>query len=214
MFPIQMMPAANANWGELALDSEIDSSQLEQIFARLDLIILALVALTEIGDREMMAAATDLQLETAMAQWINRPFAKVEVVPTPSGSLAQSSEHSDPHPGYSGETGNFDLKQAHEMVSIISYLAHQHHTLIRRNITYWEQTIEYRQLPQKSPSLAEYIDSFTRGYSRRRPAAPDITPELMSDTALNLLVELLFYGSANGGQRLWNALIQKSSPTT
>jgi Protein of unknown function (DUF3038) len=212
MFPIQMMPAANAKWGELALDSEIDSSQLEQISARLDLAIVALVALTQISDREMMVAATDLQLETAVAQWINRSsptgFARVEVIPAPS------SERTDTHSEHSGEHRNFDLEQAQAMVSVISHLAHQHHTLIRRNITYWEQTIEYRQSPQKSPSLAEYIDSFTRGYGRRMPAASDITPERMSETALNLLVELLFYGSANGRQRLWNAMIQRSPQTT
>jgi Protein of unknown function (DUF3038) len=91
----------------------------------------------------------------------------------------------------------FNLEQLRAIVLIANRLAQTHQTLIR-------------QLPLQSPSLAKYIGNFITIYQTRFGRNTSHSFEALSEAALNLLVELLFYGSPKGHQRLWGAVLKRS----
>ncbi len=187
MLSIQMMPASTPKLDDLPLESKLDSSQLHKIATELDLVMIALVALTQVNQAEIKQIAQDLQLESIDLGWVNE---------WPLGQSISPQQ--------------LDIKQLRALVLIANSLAQAHQILVRRNINYWQQTVQYHQLPLQSPSLADYIGSFIKIYQDRRGGEASQSFEVLSDTALNLLIGLLFYGSANGHQRLWAALLQRS----
>ncbi len=189
------MTASTVKWDDLVLNTELDRSQLERMAENLETIAIALVALTQIGKAEIERAARDLHLETSglpsativLSEWIE------------SWSLPLTKSRQQ-----------LDVKELRVLVLVISHLAREYQTLIRRNISYWEQTIEYRQLPLQSPSLADYISNFLDLYRERNSKPTDLSIEDLSDAALGLTIELLFYSSPAGHKRLWNALLHRS----
>lgn len=195
MMSIQQMPASTAKWDDLVLNTELDRQQLERMAENLETISIALVALTQVGKAEIEDAARDLHLEASglapapnlVSEWIESWYLP------PTQSLQQ-----------------LDVRELRVLVLVISHLAQEYQTLIRRNISYWEQTIEYRQLPLQSPSLADYISNFIKLYQERGSKPTDLSIERLSDAALGLTIELLFYSSLAGHKRLWNALLQRS----
>jgi Protein of unknown function (DUF3038) len=195
MMSIQQMPASTAKWDDLVLNTELDRPQLERMAENLETIAIALVALTQIGTAEIDDAARDLHLEASGLP--PAPNLVSEWIESWSSRLAKSRQQ-------------LDVKELRVLVLVISRLAEEYQTLIRRNISYWEQTIEYRQLPLQSPSLADYISNFIKIYQDRGSKPTDLSIEDLSDTALGLTIELLFYSSAAGHKRLWNALLQRS----
>jgi hypothetical protein len=195
MISIQQMAASTAKWDDLVLNTELDRPQLERMAENLETIAIALVALTQVGKAEIDDAARDLHLEASglppapdlVSEWI-------ESWSSPPTKSCQQ----------------LDVKELRVLVLVISHLAQEYQTPIRRNISYWEQTIEYRQLPLQSPSLADYIINFIRLYRGRGNKSTDLSIEDLSDAALGLTIELLFYSSRAGHKRLWNALLQRS----
>jgi hypothetical protein len=79
---------------------------------------------------------------------------------------------------------------------------------VRRNITYWQQTVQADLLPLQSPLLADYLNNFITIYQAH--FGSEVSFEALSEAALTLLLELLFYGGATGHQRLWVALLQRA----
>ncbi len=187
MMSIQAMPASTAKWDDLSLNFDLDPAQIARMTVNFETIAIALVALTQIGKTEIAAAARDLQLESSGSSWIDS-----------WSSIGRRS------------TQQLDIRELRALVSIVSQLACEHQTIIRRNISYWEQTVEYHQLPLQSPSLADYISNFIKIYQERSGNPHHLSFEALSETALGILVELLFYSSPTGHKRLWNALIQRS----
>jgi hypothetical protein len=187
MMSIQPMPASTAKWDDLLLNANLNPAQIEGMADNLETISIALVALTQIGKIEIGQAARDFQLESIVAEWID------------SWSLPPTKS-----------LQRLDVKELRALVLVISHLAQEYQALIRRNISYWEQTIEYRQLPLQSPSLADYISNFIKIYQERSDKPTDLAFEVLSEAALGVLVELLFYSSPKGHKRLWNALLQRS----
>jgi Protein of unknown function (DUF3038) len=187
MLSTQMMPASNSKWDDLSLNSQLSPSQLNKIATDLDSIAIALAALAQIGETELRQTAQDLQLESIVLNWLN------------SWSSHQTAL-----------SQQLDLEQMRSLVLIVSHLAQAHQTLVRRNINYWEQTIEHHHLPLQSPSLAEYISNFIQMYRARLGNLPDLSIGVLSEAALALLIELLFYSSPNGHQRLWSSLLQRA----
>jgi hypothetical protein len=189
------MPASTAKWDDLVLNTELDRPQLERMAENLETIAIALVALTQIGKAEIDDAVRDLHLEASGlppapnlgSQWIES-----WLVPTTKSRQ------------------QLDVKELRVLVLVISRLAQEYQALIRRNISYWEQTIEYRQLPLQSPSLADYISNFIKIYQQRSSKSTDLSIDSLSDAALGLTIELLFYSSPAGHKRLWLALLQRS----
>ena len=181
-----MMPASNPKLDDLSLTSKLDSSQLHKIATELDLVAIALAALTRIEQVEMRQVAADLQVESIVSGWVDKWS-----------------------PDRFSSSGQLDLQQLRALVSIVHRLAIAHQALVRRNITYWQQTVQADRLPLQSPLLADYLNNFMTIYQAHL-GSEAWSFEAISAAALTLLLELLFYGGATGHQRLWVALLQRS----
>ncbi len=191
MFSIQMMPASTPKLDDLSLKSKPDLSQLNQISTKLDLVMIALAALTRIDRMAMKQIAQDLQLETIVVDWLEEwPLDRAT-------SITQ-----------------LDVEQIRSIVLIASHVAQSRQTLVRQTINDWQQIVQSDRLPLQSPSLADYIGNFITIYQTRLGRETSQSFEALSEAALTLLVELLFYGSPNGHQRLWGAILQRSQVVT
>jgi hypothetical protein len=180
-----MMPASIAKWDDLSLESPLDSSQLDKINLELELVAIAIVTIARVDRVEIEAIALELQVESLVADWIDRwPH------------LAPDRQ--------------IDLNQIRSIVLIVHHLAYKYQTVVRQNMSYWQQIVQFDRLPLESPALAEYIGNFIKLYQIRLDNETLLSFEVLSQAALNLLIELLFYGSNNGHQRLWGALLQRS----
>ena len=179
------MPASNPKLDDLSLTSKLDSAQLHKLAIKLDLVAIALAALTRIEQVEMRQVAADLQVESIVSGWIDKW--------SPDRFIS---------------SGQLDLQQLRALVSIVHRLAIAHQALVRRNITYWQQTVQADLLPLQSPLLADYLNNFITIYQAH--FGSEVSFEALSEAALTLLLELLFYGGATGHQRLWVALLQRA----
>ncbi len=180
---LQPMSASTVKWEDLSLNSNLNSAQLEQIASQLDLVTIALLALTQIGAVGIRQAAQELKLESIVTKWVN-------------GSPSDRHEQ-------------LNVGEVKSLVLIISHLAQQHQILMRQNITDWEQTIQDCRSVQES-SLADYISNFIKIYQDRTHNVRNLSTAVLSEAALNILVQLLLYSSPNGHQRLWGALLHRA----
>jgi hypothetical protein len=186
MLSIQTMPASTAKWDDLSLKSPLDSAQLHKITLELESIVMAIAALTQIDQPKMSQIAQDLRLESIVSDWLNQwPLVQV----TPNQQL--------------------DVSQLQALILIVHHLAQHYQTLLRQRINDWEQILQFDRLPLESPALAEYIGNFITMYQTRLSQELPQSFEALTEAAMNLLVELLFYGSNQGHQRLWSALLSR-----
>ena len=58
--------------------------------------------------------------------------------------------------------------------------------------------------------MGDYIDAFSNIYQERMEDDEKISTNLLSQLALKLLIDLLFYSSSSGHRRLWLALLDRS----
>lgn len=187
-------PPPTPNWEDLTLSSSPDPVQLDNIKAQLDLVLLALEALAGIGSEAILAAASQLNLESMVqdrvALW----------------RLRQSN------PLRKGQGGRkkLDVEEARSLVLIICHLAKQHQELIRRAVALLEQLTEEKREPSQAALLGDYIDTFTNTYSDRMDDGEEESPSVLAHLALKLLVDLLFYSAPGGHRRLWLALLERS----
>ena len=181
-----MMPASTANWDDPVLIAKLDPSQLHKISTNLDLVTIAIAALTQIDRSEINRVARDLQLSID-ADWLEEWTLCGILVPP-----------------------QLTAEQIRTIVTIVTHLAQAHQISIRQNINYWHQTLQSDRLPLESPLLASYISRFISMYQTRFGQNSHQSVETLSQAALNLLVELLFYGSHHGQQRLWGVLLERS----
>jgi predicted transposase YbfD/YdcC len=183
-----MMPASHAKLDDLSIESILELPQLNKVETELNLVAIAAMAISQVDRAGMMQLVRDLELEsTKIADWIGE-------------SSARKSAHSS----------HLDTHQLRALVLIVHRLAADFQAQIRQNISNWQQTLKYNQLPLQSPSLADYIGNFITIYQTRIGNEADRSFEDLAETALNLLVDLLFYSSPNGHQRLWVALLQQA----
>lgn len=152
----------------------------------LDLVTIAIAALTQIDRLEVIQIAQDLQLSID-SDWLDQWTLGGVLVPT-----------------------QLDVEQLRSIVAIVIHLAQTYQQPIRQNIDYWHQTLAADRLPLESPSLADYISRFVSMYQTRFGQDPHQSVEILAQAALNLLVELLFYSSHHGQQRLWGMLLERS----
>jgi hypothetical protein len=179
-------------WETLALDASPNVEQLDNIKAHLDLILLALESLTGITSEEMLQVASQLNLEHIIADRISL------------WRLRQSN----PLRKSSGGRKKLDVDEARSLVLIICTLAYRHQELIRRGVALLEQMTQQEQEPHRSALLGDYIDHFSNTYQQRMEVAENTpTTTQLSQLALKLLIDLLFYSDQNGHRRLWLALI-------
>jgi Protein of unknown function (DUF3038) len=182
-----MMPASMPKLDDLSLTLPLDSAQLNQITRELDLVAVAIAALLQVDRIKVSQAAQNLQVESIISDWINQ------------WSLSQAAS-----------CQYYDLEQLRALVLVVNNLAQAHQPVIRQRIDDWQQIIQSGMLPLQSPPLAEYIGNFITIYQIRLGKEVSQSFDALSEAALDLLVELLFYSSSHGHQRLWGALINRS----
>lgn len=187
-------PTPTPQWDELT-HTKPDLAQLDNIKAQLDLVLLALEALAGIGSDAMLQAAKQLNLESKVpdrvALW----------------RLRQSN------PLRKGEGGRkkLDVEEARSLVLIICYLAKQHQELIRRAVALLEQVAADNREPHQVALLGDYIDAFSNTYQERMEEDNNVSTHVLTQLALKLLIDLLFYSGPSGHRRLWLALIDRSA---
>ena len=183
-----------SQWEDLT-HTKADPAQLDNIKAQLDLVLLALEALAGIGSEAMLRAATQLNVESKVpdrvALW----------------RLRQSN------PLRKGEGGRkkLDVEEAQSLVLIICYLAKQHQELIRRAVALLEQVAENNREPHQVALLGDYLDAFSNTYQERMQDDDNVSTHILTDLALKILIDLLFYSGPTGHRRLWLALLDRSS---
>ena len=180
-------------WDELNR-AQPDSTQLDNIKTQIDLVLLALESLAGIGSEAMLQAALALNLESKIPDRVTL------------WRLRQSN------PLRKGEGGRkkLDIEEARSLVLIACFLAKQHQELIRRAIDLLEQAAQNDSEPHKTAMLGDYLDAFNNTYQERMEDDRNISTDKLTQLALKLLVDLLFYSSPGGHRRLWLALLDRS----
>jgi len=185
--------SSQPSWADLELVDAPEPSQLDNIKAQLDLVLLALEALANIGSEEVLQAAADLNLSEVVADRV---------------SLWRLRQSSPLRRGQGRK--RLDVEEARSLVFIICRLANQHQELIRRAVALLEQLTEQNQPPHHAALLGDYIDTFSNAYQERMEDG-DATPiDDLTHLSLKLLIDLLFYSAPNGSRRLWMALLDRS----
>jgi hypothetical protein len=185
----------NAQWEDLIKLPAPNTVQWENIKTQLDLVLLALETLTGIGSEAMLSAANDLNLESRV----------------PDRVALWRLRQSNPLRKGQGGRKKLDVEEARSLVLITCYLAKQHQELIRRAVGLLEQMAESNREPHQAALLGDYIDAFCNTYQERMEEDEKISTDLLTNLALKLLVDLLFYSAPGGHRRLWLALIDRST---
>ncbi len=179
----------------LATEPQPDAGQIDSIKAQLDLVLLALEALTGIGSEAMLQAAVELGLDHVIADRVSL------------WRLRQSN----PLRRGTGGRKKLDVEEARSLVLISSHLAQQHQLTIRQAVELLETLTANHRPPHQAALLGDYLDNFTQIYQDRM-TAESTTTEALSHLALKLLIDLLFYSSGSGPRRLWLALMDRANP--
>lgn len=188
------MPEPTPQWEDLLLDQEPEPVQLDNIKTHLDLVLLALEALAGIGSDAMLQAAADLDLESMVSD-------RVEL-----WRLRQSN----PNRKSSGGRKKLDVEEARAIVLISCHLARQHQELIRRAVALLEQMAQEQREPHSASLLGDYLDAFSNTYQDRMEDGENLSSDVLTKLALKLLIDLLFYSTANGHKRMWLALLNRT----
>ena len=85
------------------------------------------------------------------------------------------------------------------LVRVITDKARDNQELIRRAVNLWENIVEQNQSPYEISLLANYLEQLS-GKSQLVPN------QQIEDLGLKLLIDLLFYSTDNGYDRLWSVL--------
>lgn len=185
----------NSQWEDLIKLPTPNVVEWDNIKTQLDLVLLALETFTGIGSEAMLSAATSLNLESRV----------------PDRVALWRLRQSNPLRKGQGGRKKLDIEEARSLVLIICYLAKQHQELIRRAVSLLEQMAEKNQEPHQAALLGDYIDAFCNTYQERMEEDEQISTDLLTNLALKLLVDLLFYSAPGGHRRLWLALIDRSA---
>lgn len=194
MQPIVNKQPSVTRWQELHRLRIPSVNQLDDIKAHLDIVILALESIANISSEAMLAAAKELNLESVLADRV----------------ALWRLRQSNPLRKSSGGRKKLDVEEARSLVLIICYLAGQNQELLRRAVTLLEQVSQQQQKPHQTALLGDYLDKFINIYQERMATSAKITPEILADLALKLLIDLLFYSGKNGHRLLWLAILDRT----
>ncbi|WP_413161378.1 DUF3038 domain-containing protein [Capilliphycus salinus ALCB114379] len=182
-----MEPLARAddrafNWQEFNLEREPEPTQLDDITIRLELVMLALVALTGAGSESLVEVAEQLNLNSVIADRLTHP---------------ENSQQQKP----------LSVDEARALVLIICYLAKENQALIRRAIALLEQYTTTNEDLRQVGLLRDYFDAFSQMYQEQIDGSVSPSSDPLNPLAIKLLIELLFYSNSNSPQRFWLALL-------
>ncbi len=161
--------------------------------AQLDLLLLGLECLSGESSEAVLTAATELQLE----QWVSD---RVNLWRLRNANPLRRS---------SGGRKRVDIDEARALVLIICYLARQHYDQIRATVTHLEAAVSGERSPYREPMVGDYLDEFHAHYRTRMVDGDQRSQDQITEIGLRLLLDLLFYASQRGPQRLWSALLQR-----
>ncbi len=187
-------PSPPLQLNDLPLAVEPDGQQLDNIKAHLDLVLMALECLTQLGSEEMLNAAEQLGLGDI----------------TPDRITLWRLRQSNPHRKSSGGRKKLDIEEARSLVLIICRLAQDYQELIRHAVSLLEQRTQQNQPPHQTALLGDYLDQFSNTYQDRMDTTASLNPQALNQLAFKLLIDLLFYSDKNGHRRLWLALLDYS----
>jgi hypothetical protein len=187
-------PSAKPDLAMLPLSGQPDPIQLDNIKAQLDLVLLALEGLANIGSEAILQAATELNLADVVADRV---------------ALWRLRQSSPLRKGQGRK--RLDVEEARSLVLIICHLAKQQQELIRRAVALLEQLTEQNREPHQVALLGDYLDRFSNAYQERMEEGENTPQTQLTQLALRLLIDLLFYSSPSGARRLWLALMDRAA---
>lgn len=171
---------------------ELSAAQLSSIKAQLDLVLMAVEALTNIGSDAVLSAAKNLQLAETLSDRVGL------------WRLRQSS------PLRKGKgRKKLDIEEARALVLVVCHLARAHHESIRQAVAKLEQLSAEGEPPHRAAVLGDYLDNFNNMYCDRMDD-PNLDTQVLTKLSLRLLIDLLFYSAAGGERQLWLALIDRA----
>ncbi|NJK64736.1 MAG: DUF3038 domain-containing protein [Synechococcaceae cyanobacterium SM2_3_1] len=161
--------------------------------AQLDLLLLGLECLSGESSEAVLTAATELQL----GQWVSD---RVNLWRLRNANPLRRS---------SGGRKRVDIDEARALVLIICHLARQHYDQIRATVTHLEAAVSGERSPYREAMVGDYLDEFHAHYRTRMVDGDQRSQDQITEIGLRLLLDLLFYASKRGPQRLWSALLQR-----
>ncbi|MGB7414841.1 MAG: DUF3038 domain-containing protein [Thermosynechococcaceae cyanobacterium] len=187
-----------SRWQNITLplehEAQPDTAQLDNIKTQIDLVLLALESLVGIGSEAILQASKDLDLQDLVGDRV----------------ALWRLRQSNPMRRGTGGRKKLDIDEARSLVLISCHLAKQHQETIRKAVLLLEETAEQNRQPYQIELLGDYIDQFTNTYEERMETE-HISSSSLSDLALKLLIDLLFYSSPQGSRRLWVALLDRAN---
>lgn len=194
---VAMPPSPNlavaAPWQTLP-PAPTDPSQLDNIKAHLDLVLLALESLAGVGSEAMLQAAAALNLSEIVSDRV---------------SLWRLRQSSPLRKGQGGRK-KLDVEEARALVLMSCYLARQQSNLLRQAIAKLEEISARNQAPHSAAILGDYLDRFCNLYQERMDETTPTSINALTHLALKLLIDLLFYSGDGGVRRLWLTLLEAS----
>jgi hypothetical protein len=159
----------------------------------LDLLLLGLESLSGEISEAVLAAAKALNLEKQIGDRV----------------ALWRLRNANPLRRSSGRRKEVDIEEARALVLVIAHLAAQQQARIRSTLEQLEAAVEQELSPFRQPLVGDYLDEFISHY-RSRMVDGDVRDEnSLAELALRILIELMFYSSPRGAQRLWKALLNR-----
>ncbi|HIK21288.1 MAG TPA: DUF3038 domain-containing protein [Synechococcus sp. M44_DOE_062] len=163
------------------------------IKAQLDLLLLGLESLSGESSEAVLAAAKALNLQEQIGDRVT----------------LWRLRNANPLRRSSGGRKKVDIEEARALVMVIAYLAAQQQARIRSTLEQLEAAVDQELSPFRQPLVGDYLDEFLSHY-RSRMVDGDVRDEnSLTELALCILIELMFYSSPKGAQRLWKALLSR-----
>ncbi|MEM9087600.1 MAG: DUF3038 domain-containing protein [Cyanobacteria bacterium P01_F01_bin.53] len=182
---MSLVPADN-------LPTNLSPEQLSSIKAQLDLVLMAIEALTDLGSDAVLSAAKELQLNDALSDRVGL------------WRLRQSS------PLRKGKgRKKLDIEEARALVLVVCHLAQSYHGQIREAVAKLEALTAQNEPPHRAALLGDYLDNFNNMYYDRM-AEPVPETAALTQLSLRLLIDLLFYSAPGGARQLWLALLDRT----
>jgi hypothetical protein len=171
----------------------VSGDHWDNIKTQLDLVLLAIEALMDIGSDAMIQAATEVGLKDALGDRV----------------MLWRLRQSNPIRKGSGGRKKLDIEEARALVLVSCHLAKQHHDTIRRAVSILEDFAEQDRPLHQNALLGDYLDRFTNFYQERMDSE-NVTTDHLTHLGLKLLIDLLFYSAPQGVRRFWMALIDRT----
>ncbi|MFS8885209.1 DUF3038 domain-containing protein [Synechococcus sp. H70.2] len=163
------------------------------IKAQLDLLLLGLESLSGEISEAVLAAAKTLNLEEHLGDRV----------------ALWRLRNANPLRRTSGGHKKVEIEEARALAKVIAYLAAQQQARIRSTLEQLEAALKQELSPFRQPLVGDYLGEFISHY-RSRMVDGDVRDEdSLAELALRILIELLFYSSPRGAERLWKALLSR-----